>query len=228
VLHGGGTIQAFYMSSSGGYTENNENVWGGTPIEYLRGVCDPGDYTSENPNATWLETFTPGQVTKRLALGVGPVVGFANAVRGVSGRILTVTVRGANGQATISGDTLRSALGLPDDRVWINADRLVTGEIRTKYDALGCSPGLATSRQEPVAAGLRQTFEQATLYFSEATGAHSLSGPVLDRFRSKGGPGGRFGFPTSDVHRLANGNLRASFEHGRITCRPDGSECWSG
>ena len=54
VLNGGTTIQAFYMSSSGGYTENNENVWGGTPIDYLRGVCDPGDYTSANPNATWI------------------------------------------------------------------------------------------------------------------------------------------------------------------------------
>ena len=42
VLNAGQTIQAFYMSSSGGYTENNENVWGGTPIDYLRGVCDPG------------------------------------------------------------------------------------------------------------------------------------------------------------------------------------------
>ena len=28
VLNGAQTIQAFYMSSSGGYTENNENVWG--------------------------------------------------------------------------------------------------------------------------------------------------------------------------------------------------------
>ncbi|MEX2420423.1 MAG: SpoIID/LytB domain-containing protein, partial [Actinomycetota bacterium] len=137
VLAAGETIQAFYMSSSGGYTENNENVWGGTPISYLRGVCDPGDYTTANPNATWEEIFTPGQVSKELGLGIGTVTNFANVVRGVSGRILTVTVMGANGQSSISGNTLQSLLSLNDDRVWINADRLEEGEIREKYDALG-------------------------------------------------------------------------------------------
>ena len=91
VLDGGETIQAFYMSSSGGYTEDNENVWGGTPISYLRGVCDPGDYTTANPNAVWEETLTAGQVTRDLGLGIGSVTRFANVERGVSGRILTVT-----------------------------------------------------------------------------------------------------------------------------------------
>jgi SpoIID/LytB domain protein len=225
VLNGGQTIQAFYMSSSGGYTENNENVWGGTPIDYLRGVCDPGDYTSENPNAVWERTFTPAQVTGHLRLGIGTVTGFTNVDRGVSGRIMSVTVKGANGQAAISGDKLRSSLGLPDDRLWVNANRHITGEIRAKYDGLGCSPGLPTSRQVSVAGGERQKFEDGTIYHSGSAGAHLLRGPVLDRYLFKGGPAGRLGFPTSDVHRLQNGNLRASFEGGVITCDPDDSSC---
>jgi stage II sporulation protein D len=225
VLNGGQTIQAFYMSSSGGYTENNENVWGGTPIDYLRGVCDPGDYTSENPNAVWVRTFTPAEVTGHLRLGIGTVTGFTNVDRGVSGRIMSVTVKGANGQDAISGDKLRSSLGLPDDRLWINADRSITGEIRAKYDGLGCSPGLPTSRQVSVAGGERQKFEDGTIYHSASTGAHVLRGLVLNRYLSKGGPEGRLGFPTSDVHRLQNGNLRASFEGGVITCDPDDSSC---
>ena len=106
-----------FSSSSGGFTENNENVWGGSPIGYLRGVCDPGDFTTSNPNATWVETFTTSEVTQGLGLGIGAVEGFANEVRGVSGRIISVTVRGANGQKAISGNALRSALGLHDDRV---------------------------------------------------------------------------------------------------------------
>jgi uncharacterized protein with LGFP repeats len=69
-----------------------------------------------------------------------------------------------------------------------------------------------------VAGGLRQTFEAGTIYFAEGAGAHELHGAVLDFYQSKGGPGGSFGFPTTDVRRLANGNLRASFEHGTITC----------
>ena len=225
VLNGGQTIQAFYMSSSGGYTENNENVWGGTPIDYLRGVCDPGDYTSANPNAVWEETFTPAEVTDQLGLGIGTVTGFTNVDRGVSGRIMQVTVKGASGQASISGGTLRSSLGLADDRLWINSDRRIIDAIRAKYDGLGCSPGLPTSRQVSVAGGERQKFEDGTIYHSGSAGAHVLRGLVLDRYLTEGGPAGHLGFPTSDVHKLQNGNLRASFEGGVITCDPGDSSC---
>jgi SpoIID/LytB domain protein len=113
VTYKGDVIQAYYMSSSGGHTEDNENVWGGTPIEYLRGVCDPGDYTTANPSATWTVTYTAEQVTKKLKLGIGAVTGFSNIVRGVSGRIVTVTVKGETGTASIARSTL--------DRRWRSA-----------------------------------------------------------------------------------------------------------
>lgn len=41
LYKGGQLIQAFYHSDSGGATEHNENVWGGSPIDYLRGKSDP-------------------------------------------------------------------------------------------------------------------------------------------------------------------------------------------
>jgi SpoIID/LytB domain protein len=223
VVEGEQTIQAFYMSSSGGHTEDNENVWGGDPIDYLRGVCDPGDYTTDNPSAIWEVTLNAPEVTQALSLGIGTVTGFVNAVRGVSGRIVSITVRGENGSTSVSGSTLRSALALRDDRVWIDRDRQVTGDIRVKYDALGCSPGLPTSPQVAVAGGLRQSFESGTIFFQDAAGPHELHGAVLDFYLAKGGPGGRFGFPLTDVRPLANGNLRARFEHGTITC--DESSC---
>jgi stage II sporulation protein D len=226
VVEAGDTIQAFYMSSSGGHTEDNENVWGGDPIEYLRGVCDPGDYTTDNPSSIWEVTLGATDVTQALSLGIGTVTGFANTVRGVSGRIVSITVRGENGATSISGAALRSALALRDDRVWIDRDRQVTGPIRDKYDALGCAPGLPTSRQVAVAGGIRQAFESATIFFQDAVGAHELHGAVLDFYLAKGGPGGRFGFPVTDVRRLANGKLRAQFEHGTITC--DGGACRRG
>lgn len=218
VKDGGESIQAFYMSSSGGFTEDNENVWGGTPIDYLRGVCDPGDYTPANPSATWDVTYTASRITRQLSLRIGTVTDFVNAQRGVSGRIVSIMVRGSNGSKPISGSVLRSALGLRDDRVWINANRNITGEIREKYDALNCSPGLPRSRQTVVPGGMRQKFEDANIYFSQGTGAHELHGPVLTRYLELGGPGGRFGFPITDVRRLSNGNLRARFERGVITC----------
>jgi len=48
---------------------------------------------------------------------------------------------------------------------------------------------------------------------------------VLDAYLAEGGPGDHLGFPTSDVHKLQNGDLRASFEGGVITCDADGSSC---
>lgn len=225
VTFGGEVIEAFYMSSSGGYTEDNENVWGGTPIPYLRGVCDPGDYTAANPNAVWKVSLSASEVTQRLALGIGTVTGFTDIVRGVSGRILSATVRGETGSKTVTGAVLQSRLGLRDDRVWINRDRLVVGAIREKYDSVNCAPGLPTSRQIEVAGGLRQAFERGTIYHAAATGSHLLRDPVLAFYKSTGGPGGKLGFPTTDVRTMANGNLRARFEHGRITCRTDGT-CW--
>ena len=176
-----------------------------TPIDYLRGVCDPGDYTSANPNATWIETFSPGEITQDL--GVEHRHGDrVHQRRGVSGRILSVTVQGANGQASISGGALRSKLGLPDDRLWINVNRHVTGAIRAKYDGLGCSPGsdLAPGRGR----GRRPPkFQGGTIYHSGTSGAlraGSGARSVLRRRRTRRPSR----FPTSDVHRLKNGNLR--------------------
>ena len=222
VEYGGEPIEAFYSSSSGGFTEDNENVWGGTPIPYIRGVCDPGDYTAANPNAVWQTTLTAQQVTDALGLGIGTVTGFNVTERGVSGRIMQVTVEGESGSATLSGLALRSALGLRDDRVWINKDRQVAGEIRTKYDAIDCAPGLPTSKQSSVAGGLRQAFEEGAIYFKEGIGAHELSGYVLSSYLDNGGPAGSLGFPTSDVIERGSGATLAHFENGTITCAASG------
>jgi stage II sporulation protein D len=216
-------IQAFYTSSSGGFTEDNENVWGGTPIAYLRGVCDPGDYTSANPNAVWQVSMTTKQVTGRLGLGVGAVRKFTNVKRGVSGRITSVTVKGEKGSATIGGDRLRAALGLNDDRVWINSNRQVIGEIRQKYDSTNCKPGLPTSKRTKVAGGQRQRFNRSTIYYRSDVGAHVVGGAVLNTYLAEGGPSGHLGFPTTDVRTLTDGSRRARFEHGVITC--DAGSC---
>ncbi|MFM7718039.1 MAG: SpoIID/LytB domain-containing protein [Actinomycetota bacterium] len=225
VTYAGAPIQAFFMSSSGGYTEDNEVLWGGQEIPYLRGVCDPGDYVPENPHASWTVVRSAEDVTARLNLNIGTVTGFEVVSRGVSGRILSVTVTGDAGSATIGGATFQSRLGLKDDRVWIGKNLLVTGDVRAKYDALECAPGQATTPQTTVAGGLRQKFERGTIFQGPGLGAFALSGPVLDFYLSKKGPRGELGFPTSDVRTLSNGATRARFEGGVVTCKPAGTPC---
>src|SRR5207248_3314958 len=49
VTYGGKHAITYFFSSSGGYTENAENVFGGSPDPWLRGVPDPYDGAGGDP-----------------------------------------------------------------------------------------------------------------------------------------------------------------------------------
>jgi SpoIID/LytB domain protein len=225
VESSGDVIPAFYTSSDGGHTENNENVWGGTPLPYLRGVCDPGDYTAANPSRVWKVAYSAGTVTNRLAGytgNIGTVKAFKDVVRGVSGRIITVRVQGGSGSDVITGAQFRAGLGLKDDRVWVNRNKNVTGKIRATYDAEACAPGLPTSREVGVPGGSSQTFESGAIYRNVGDVTVWLKGPVYDEYAAVGGATGRLRLPTSKVVSIsgvpgcASGCSRTSFDRGRI------------
>lgn len=225
VLYNGNLVQAYFGSSSGGFTEDNENVWNGTPIPYLRGVCDPGDYTNDNPNRVWRKEMTAAAVTAALAPytgGIGTVRDFVDIRRGVSGRVIALTVVGSSGRDTLSGYQLKSGLGLLETKVWVNSNRNVIGSIRNKYDSINCRAKLPESRQQKVAGGLRQRFQNGQIFSKDATGAHWLRGPVLEYYLDHGGPDGNLGFPTSDVTTGADGRMTADFQGGKVTCPASG------
>jgi hypothetical protein len=100
-------IQSNYFSSSGGRTENNEDVWGGTAIPYLRSVADPGP-------SSWTHELTTGEFAAGLRWDA--VIGASINGRFDSGSPSGITVRGYDGGVKItqvfSGNQLRSALGL--------------------------------------------------------------------------------------------------------------------
>jgi SpoIID/LytB domain protein len=227
VVYQGNVIQAFYASSSGGYTENNENVWGGAPIPWLRGVCDPGDYTGANPNKVWDETFTAAKLKSSLhpyTGSIGTVKGFANYKRGVSGRIETVKVKGGQGSAVVTGTELRAALGLLDDRVWINKDKNVTGAIRTKYDNLMCAPGLAASPSFKDVGGNHQRFAVGTIYHTDSVKLTVwFRGAIDGEYSAVDGPDGVLGLPLTGLITITGAPgcagvacRRVTFEDGRI------------
>jgi SpoIID/LytB domain protein len=228
VLHRGALIQAYYHSSSGGHTENNELAWGGSPVSYLRGVCDPGDYVESNPNRTWtvgpLSAATVTRNLRRYTGDIGTVTGFSGARRGVSGQIITLTVEGKNGKATITGASMALGLGLKGDKFWVNSNRLATGKIRETYDAHMCAPGDATSPRVKVPGGVRQRFERGTIYLNEARDhAYWLRGPVYDKYMAVGEAGGLLGLPRSGLKTLTGPKgcatfacRKARFEQGRI------------
>jgi SpoIID/LytB domain protein len=124
VLSGGAVAKTLYHSSSGGYTEHNDNVWAGTPLSYLRGVADPWDKT-RSPYLNWSVTFTKSQLQQRLASRPTTDVGTLQSItlvdpRGASGRVTRVfdanrggvRLVGSKGTKRIGGDLLRAVLGL--------------------------------------------------------------------------------------------------------------------
>lgn len=211
VTYDGGVIQAFYAASDGGYSENVEDVWHGGnrayAIPYLRGVCDPGEYTSANPWTDWTRSFTASTVSVRLSPytgSIGTISRFTDVRRGESGRIVSAVARGSRGSASVTGSELRSALGLPDGRVWINEDRNIVGSIRAEYDGLMCRPGVPRSGIATFDHGSRQLFAVGGIYRNASVDLTVwLKGQLHQEYLGVGGPRGRLGLPLSDDVRVA-------------------------
>ena len=125
VLRSGASIaNALFHSTGGGATENNENVFvapTGTivagPVSYLRGSADRAPdgtaYDAGAPFATWqTATYTGDALSAIFANDVRTNVGALTALdlsnRGVSRRLIRVTLVGALGAKTVSGDVFRS------------------------------------------------------------------------------------------------------------------------
>ena len=116
VTYEGRLIATYYHSSSGGHTENNENVWtGGTPLGYLRGVRDFDDVPGKK-YTSWSYDFTIddfSQALRQAGFPVGTVTAVVPGAPGASGRPTTWTVVGTEGTRTLTMQQMRTALGLP-------------------------------------------------------------------------------------------------------------------
>jgi stage II sporulation protein D len=125
VLKSGSAVaNAMYHSTGGGATENNEFVFVSptgaivaTPVSYLRGSPDraPGGtaYDAASPYATW-KTAAYSQSAIDAIFNADPRTAAGSGIRldlsrrGVSGRLISVTLTGSLGSKTVSGDVFRS------------------------------------------------------------------------------------------------------------------------
>jgi|GEM_PF-1513132 len=123
LTYDGQVVSGNYASSHGGHSESSAFVWGGS-VSYLSAVDDSRwDLASANPHRGWSETFTAAELGRELA-GAGHDVGDVLEVRtpdprGASGRIGSpargaggVEFTGSRGVAVLTGDEVRSMLGL--------------------------------------------------------------------------------------------------------------------
>ena len=114
VEYGNQVATTYYFSTSGGETENVENVFiGQAPVPYLKAVDDP--YDSASPRHRWRFQWSQGQLDRRLGGWVkGRLRGIKVLQRGVSPRIVQAQVVGTRGSTLVTGPQLRTRLGLFD------------------------------------------------------------------------------------------------------------------
>lgn len=117
VVSGSSIVQAYYFSSSGGRTQNSEDVWTAA-LPYLRSVDDRWSLHSRNPNSSW--TANVSQSAMRSAFGLPDVARVVVSSRSDGNAAQRVTAYSSDGRtATITGEQLRSRLGLKS--TWISS-----------------------------------------------------------------------------------------------------------
>ncbi|WOD41884.1 SpoIID/LytB domain-containing protein [Nodosilinea sp. E11] len=115
LTHGGRVIEAVFHSSSGGHTENSEDVWQ-RPTPYLRGVAD---FDQEAPVFQWSETFSAQQLAQRIT-GIGHLQSVSTERATPRGRVVSARLQGTQGSRTLTGVELRQALGLRSTLISFN------------------------------------------------------------------------------------------------------------
>lgn len=110
-------ILAAFHSSSGGHTENVEDIWT-SPLPYLRAVVD---YDHQSPVFEWQQVIPVSRI-KSLVAGVGKIKGLQPAQMTPQGRVVTMKVTGDRGSATVSGKKLRKALDLRSTLFRVSTD----------------------------------------------------------------------------------------------------------
>lgn len=112
----GQIIQALYSSSHGGYSLNNEDVWGGAPLPYLRSRQDRPSLATGNPMRSWTRTVSGADLARAFGLPDVATLDLSSRVTGTALRTAVATSSSGK-KATMSGDRFRSRLGLPSSFV---------------------------------------------------------------------------------------------------------------
>jgi stage II sporulation protein D len=124
VTYQGTIVTTYFFSTSGGKTENVENVFRGSPEPYLVAVTD-NTFDARSPHHVWRDpmTFTDARLAKLLGTK-RPVLSLKVLERGASPRVkrLRVVTR-SGGVKVMSGVEVRRALGLRD--TWFSPKRRV-------------------------------------------------------------------------------------------------------
>lgn len=112
LRHCGRIVAALFHSTSGGYTECAENVWG-CSLPFLQSVPD---YDDRSPFFTWTQKNTNAALESKLrqcGADIGSVLSLMILSRAPSMRVRDALLVGSRQARIVSGEELRRLLGLP-------------------------------------------------------------------------------------------------------------------
>ena len=100
-------ILAAFHSSSGGHTENVEDIWT-SPLPYLRAVVD---YDHQAPVFEWSHIFPVSKISNLIG-EIGKIENIVPEIVTPQGRVVMMKFVGDRGTASVSGKKLRKTLDL--------------------------------------------------------------------------------------------------------------------
>ena len=198
VTYDGKPIVTYYFSTSGGRTENVENVFlGADPAPYLRSVEDP--YDDASPRHRWVRQMSLRSAQRRLGrLVKGSLRRIRVLSRGRSPRVVRAQVVGSRGTTNVTGPTLRTKLGLYD--TWARFTVITANARRGDGNAPtapapptgGVAPALARAASLPGVATLTGYVDPAVPGRSFVTVQRYSGSRWVTRFEVPVGAGGRY------------------------------------
>jgi stage II sporulation protein D len=139
VLYGDKVIPTYFHSSSGGLTENSENVWS-TVLPYIRGVDDK--YGLSSPYDNWTKQYSKKDIQAKLlasSIDVGEIIDIVPLSISANGRVTCLEIRGTKGNTKLEKEKIRTIMGSSDIKsTWYklttDADLFVIDSVSGKSD----------------------------------------------------------------------------------------------
>lgn len=139
VLYDDKLIPTYFHSSSGGRTENSENIWSAV-LPYIKGVDDK--YGLGSPYDNWTKQYSKKDIQAKLLanrIDVGEINDIVPLSVSVNGRVTSLEIRGTKGNTKIEKEKIRTIMGSSDIKsTWYklttDADLFVIDSMTGKAD----------------------------------------------------------------------------------------------
>lgn len=122
--YNGEIVGLFFFATSGGQTEDVENVWG-SKYGYLRSVPDTYENPAKASRYTWKVELTRSQIEEKLknsGVNIGGLTKITIDSVSATGRVTQMTFHGTDGTYTAKREKCRTILGLYSQKFSVTAD----------------------------------------------------------------------------------------------------------